>query len=81
MSYFFEKEQPIEFRITGTINGVVKSSLASIMGSRGQTLRKEIEGTDGIILEIKGYSFRKKLTSNLNINISMKGNLYGNIQN
>ena len=77
MSYFFEKEQPIEFRITGTINGVVKSSLASIMGSRGQTLRKEIEGTDGIILEIKGYSFRKKLTSNLNINISMKGNLYG----
>ena len=77
MDYFFEKDQPIEFRITGTINGVVKSSLASIMGSRGQTLKREIEGTEGIILEIKGYSFRKNLTSNLNINISMKGNLYG----
>ena len=77
MDYFFEKDQPIEFRITGTINGKVKCSLPSIMGSRGLTLKKEIEGTDGIILEVKGYSFRKNLTSTLNINVSMKGNLYG----
>ena len=77
MDYFFEKDQPIEFRITGTINGIVKTSLPSIMGARRQTFKKEIEGTDGVILEIKGYSYRKKLTSNLNVNVSMNGNLYG----
>ena len=77
MEYFFEKDQPIEFRITGTINGVVRTSLPSIMGSRGQTLNRQIEGTDGIILEVKGYSYKKNLTSTLNVNVSMNGNLYG----
>ena len=77
MEYFFEKDQPIEFRITGTINGIVKTSLPSIMGSRGQTLKKEIEGAEGIFLEVKGHSYKKDIYSNLNINISMNGNLYG----
>ena len=77
MEYFFEKDQPIEFRITGTINGIVKTSLPSIMGARGQIFKKEIEGLDGIILEVKGYSYRTKLTSTLNVNVSMNGNLYG----
>ena len=49
MEYYFEKDQPIEFRITGAINGTVKTSLPNIMGSRGQTLNKPIEGTDGVI--------------------------------
>ena len=77
MEYFYEKDQPIEFRVTGSISGVVRTSLPSIMGSRGQTLSRQIEGTDGIILEVKGYSYKKNLTSTLNVNVSMNGNLYG----
>ena len=76
MEYFFEKDQPIEFRITGSVNGVVRTSLPSIMGARGQTLNRQIEGTD-VILEVKGFSYKKNLTSTLNINISVNGNLYG----
>ena len=77
MEYFFEKEQPIEFRITGSINASVRTSLPSIMGSRAQTKNLQLEGTDGVILEIKGFSYKKKLTSTLNINVSIQGNLYG----
>ena len=78
MEYFFEKDQPIEFRITGSINGVVKTSLPSIMGSRAQTINRPIEGTNGMILEVKGFSYKTKMTSTLNINVSMEGNdLYG----
>ena len=77
MEYFFEKDQPIEFRITGTVNGVVRTSLPSIMGSRAQTLNRQIEGTDGLILEVKGFSYKKNLTSTLNINVGINGNLYG----
>ena len=77
MEYFFEKDQPIEFRITGTVNGTVRTSLPSIMGSRAQTLSRPIEGTDGVILEVKGFSYKKNLTSTLNINVSINGNLYG----
>jgi hypothetical protein len=77
MEYFFEKDQPIEFRITGSVNGTVRTSLPSIMGSRAQTLNRPIEGTDGMILEVKGYSYKKNVTSTLNVNVSMNGNLYG----
>ena len=77
MEYFFEKDQPIEFRITGSVNGVVRTSLPSIMGSRGQTLNRQIEGTDGMILEVKGFSYKKNITSTLNINVSVNGSLYG----
>ena len=77
MEYFFEKDQPIEFRITGTVNGVIKTSLPNIMGSRGQTLNKKIEGTDGIILEVKGYSYKSKMTSTLKFSLTINGNLYG----
>jgi len=77
MQYFFEKDQPIEFRITGTVNGVVRTSLPSIMGSRAQTLNKQIEGTDGLILEVKGFSYKKNLTSTLNINVNINGSIYG----
>ena len=77
MEYFFEKDQPIEFRISGSVNGTVRTSLPSIMGSRAQTLNKQIEGTDGVILEVKGFSYKKNLTSTLNVNVSMTGNLFG----
>ena len=76
MEYFFEKDQPIEFRITGTINSVIRTSLPNIMGSRAQTFSRKIEDTD-VIFEIKGFSYRKKITSTLNINIGVTGNLYG----
>ena len=56
MEYFFEKDQPIEFRITGSVNGVVRTSLPSIMGARGQTLNRQIEGTDGMILEVNPFN-------------------------
>ena len=77
MEYFFEKDQPIEFRITGTVNGTVKTSLPNIMGSRGQTLNKPIEGTDGIILEVKGFSYKSKMTSTLKVDVGINGHLYG----
>ena len=75
MEYFFEKDQPIEFRITGSIEAVIRTSLPNIMGSRAQTFSRKIDGTDGVIFEIKGYSYRKKLTATLNINIAVTGNL------
>ena len=69
MEYFFEKDQPIEFRITGDINAVIRTSLPNVMGSRAQTFSRKIDGTDGVIFEVKGVSYRKKLTATLNINI------------
>ena len=56
MEYFFEKVQPIEFRITGDINTIVRTSLSNIMGSRAQTFSKKLDDTDGVIFEIKGVS-------------------------
>ena len=77
MEYYFEKDQPIEFRISGSINGTVKTSLPNVMGSRGQTLNKQIEGTDGIILEVKGFSYKSKITSTLKIDVSINGSIFG----
>lgn len=74
MEYLFEKDQPIEFRITGTINGRVSTSLACLMGSRGQTLVRPIEGADGMLLEVKGFSYKSKITSTLNCNVSINAN-------
>ena len=55
---FFEKGQPIEFRITDSVNRV-GISLPSIMRLRGQTLNRQIERTDGMILEVKGFFYKK----------------------
>ena len=55
MEYFFEKDQPIEFKITGAIEARISTSLPSIMGSRGQTFKKLIDNTDGYLLEVKGF--------------------------
>ena len=33
--YFFEKEQPIDFVISGSLNGKVSTTMPSILGARG----------------------------------------------
>ena len=75
MEYYFEKEQPIEFVISGTIEAKIQTCLPNIMGSRGQIFKRTIEGTDGVILEIKGFSLEKDIINILNININMYGDL------
>jgi hypothetical protein len=77
MEYFFEKDQPIKFRITGTINATVDTSLPAVMGSRGQTLNKKLAGTDDVILEVKGFSYKQKITSTLKFDVGITGNIYG----
>ena len=74
LDYYFEKEMPIEFHIFGDINETIHTSLPSIMGSRAQTFKKQIEGTN-IILEIKGFSYRSKIYSNLKIDVEIDGKL------
>ena len=81
VEYFFEKEQPIEFRISGAINMNIKTTLPSIMGSRGQTWNKKLEGESGEILEVKGFSFKSKLTSTLKFDMTLQGNLFGKCLN
>lgn len=82
VNYFFEKEQPIDFVITGSLNGRVRTTLPSILGSRGQTQNKPIEGISGATLEMKGFSYKVKQSAtlyfkvNLNGKFSSKGLLY-----
>ena len=75
MEYFFEKVQQIEFVITGTINGIIKTSLPNILGAKNHTLNKRIEGTNGIILEVKGSPNKSRISSTLNIYLGINGNL------
>ena len=75
MEYFFEKNQPLEFVIFGSIQAKIQTSLQNIMGCRGQIFIKEIEGYDDITLEIKGYAYEQKIINILYINISVEGNL------
>ena len=75
LEFFFEKEQFIEFEIIGNITAKIQTSLHNIMGSRNQTLKQVIEGTNDIYLEVKGISYEKELISILNINIYVEGDL------
>ena len=75
INYFFEKEQQIDFFITGSINGKVSTTLPSIMGSRGQKLIKPIEGGSGEKLEINGLAYKNKQTSTFYFKIEVNGNL------
>ena len=74
IDYYFEKDIPIEFRISGDINATVYTSLPSIMGSRAQTLKKEIENTSNT-LEIKGISYKSKIISSLKFDLEVNGKL------
>ena len=72
VDYFFEKEMPIEFRFSGDMNNTIHTTLPSIMGSKHQTYKKPIEGTD-LVFEVKGFSYRNKIYSNLNIDVEIDG--------
>ena len=73
VNYFFEKEQPIDFIVSGSINGKVSTTLPSVMGSRGQTLIRPIEGGNGASLEIRGFSYKNKQTANLFFDVNLNG--------
>ena len=73
VNYYFEREQPIDFIVSGSINGTVKTTLPSIMGSRGQTLKRPIEGGNGAYLEVRGFAFKNKQTASLYFNVSLNG--------
>ena len=76
MQYFFEKSQPLEFVIFGSIQAKIQTSLQNIMGCRGQIFTQEIDGYDNVTLEIKGFAFDQKIINILYINIGLKGELY-----
>ena len=73
MNYFFEKEQPIDFFISGSINGKVSTTLPSIMGSRGQTLIRPIEGGGDAKLEMKGFAYKNKESNTFYFKVSCNG--------
>ena len=73
INYFFEKEQPIDFIISGTINGKVSTTLPSIMGSRGQRLIRPIEGGGEAKLEVKGFSYKIKESNTFYFKVGLKG--------
>ena len=74
MNYFFEKEQPIDFFISGSINGKVSTTLPSIMGSRGQRLVKPIEGGGEAKLEMKGFAYKNKESCTYHVKVQANGN-------
>ena len=76
--YFFEKQQLLDFKIYNNASGnnfeTIQTSLGSIMGSRGQTLKKKLKtGEDAFIMgkEIK------KSSKLINFEINVKGNMAG----
>ena len=73
LNYFFEKEQPIDFIISGSINGKVSTTLPSIMGSRGQKLVRPIEGGGEAKLEAKGFAYKTKESHTLYFKIGLNG--------
>ena len=75
VNYFFEKEQPIDFIISGSLNGKVVTTLPSIMGSRGQKLVRPIENV-GVEakLEVKGFSYKSKESNTFYFKVGANGN-------
>ena len=82
VNYFFEIEQPIDFFIIGSFNGKVSTTISSILGARGQTQNKPIDGIAGATLEMKGFSYKNIQSAtlyfkvNLNGKFSQKGLMY-----
>ena len=75
MEYFFEREQLLGFQVKGsTINETIKTSLGSIMGGRGQKIKKNLSNNS--ILEIAGQRL-SDLKTNVNFETSVRGNLSG----
>ncbi len=74
MEYYFEREQALGFQIKGSVNETIQTTLGSIMGSRGQKLKKTLSNNS--ILEISGQRL-SDLKTNLNFDININGNLSG----
>jgi len=75
LNYYFEREQPIDFILNGSINGKVSTTLPSIMGSRGQKLIRPIEGIGEAQLEMIGFVYKNKETSKFHFKVELSGNL------
>ena len=73
LNYYFEKDQPIDFIISGAINGKVSTTLPSIIGSRGMIQVREIEGGNGATLEMKGFAYKIKETATVSFNVTLNG--------
>jgi hypothetical protein len=76
--YFFEKQQLLDFRVfTNALNNnfeTIQTSLGSIMGSRGQTLKKKLSNGSDIYIVGKEIKKSSKL---INFEVSLKGNMVG----
>ena len=76
--YYFEKQQLLDFNVfTNATNDnfeTIQTSLGSIMGSRGQTLKKKL--SNGSDIYITGSEV-KKSNKLINFEIYLKGNLVG----
>ena len=75
LNYYFEREQPIDFILNGSINGKVSTTLPSIMGSRGQKLIRPIEGLGEAQLEMIGFVYKNKETSKFHFKVELSGNI------
>ena len=76
--YFFEKQQLLDFRVfTNALNNnfeTIQTSLGSIMGSRGQTLKKKLSNGSDIYIVGKEIKKSSKL---INFEVTLKGNMVG----
>ena len=71
--YYFEKQQLLEFRVyfNNNENELIQTSLGSIMGGRGQTLKKKLSNGEDIF--IKGNEL-KKSSKEIVLDIKIQGN-------
>ena len=71
--YYFEKQQLLEFRVyfNNNENELIQTSLGSIMGGRGQTLKKKLSNGEDIF--IKGNEL-KKSSKEIVLDIKIEGN-------
>ena len=76
--YFFEKQQLLDFKVYSNASSnefeTIQTSLGSIMGSRGQTLKKKL--SNGSDIYITGREI-KKSNKILNFEINLKGIMTG----
>ena len=76
--YFFEKQQLLDFKIYNNASGnnfeTIQTSLGSIMGSRGQTLKKKLKTGEDVFIMGKEIKKSSKL---INFEINVKGNMAG----
>ena len=75
LDYYFEKEQFIDFFISGSISGKVSTTLPSIMGARGQKIIRNIEGVEDATLEVCGFTYKYKQNSTFYFNVEINANL------